>query len=56
MYKEKIMDKFLTVDADKCTGCRLCEQVCSVMHEGVSNPAKAGSRWSNGNRKGFTFR
>lgn len=41
MNKEKIMDKFLTVDADKCTGCRLCEQVCSVMHEGVSNPAKS---------------
>lgn len=35
------MEKFLTVDADKCTGCRLCEQVCSVMHEGVSNPAKS---------------
>ena len=35
------MDKFLTVNAEKCTGCRLCEQVCSVMHEGVSNPAKS---------------
>ena len=35
------MEKFLTVNADKCTGCRLCEQVCSVVHEGVSNPAKS---------------
>lgn len=35
------MEKFLTVDAEKCTGCRLCEQVCSVVHEGVSNPAKS---------------
>ncbi|MFH0994733.1 MAG: 4Fe-4S dicluster domain-containing protein [Pseudomonadota bacterium] len=35
------MFKFLTVNSDKCTGCRLCEQVCSVMHEGVSNPAKS---------------
>ena len=38
------MDKFLTVNADKCTGCRLCEQVCSVMHEGVSNPSKSRIR------------
>ncbi|MBW2368846.1 MAG: 4Fe-4S dicluster domain-containing protein [Deltaproteobacteria bacterium] len=35
------MEKFLTVYSDKCTGCRLCEQVCSVMHEGVSNPTKS---------------
>jgi Fe-S-cluster-containing hydrogenase component 2 len=35
------MDKFLTVIAEKCTGCRLCELVCSVMHEGVSNAAKS---------------
>jgi anaerobic carbon-monoxide dehydrogenase iron sulfur subunit len=35
------MEKFLTVNAEKCTGCRLCEQVCSVVHEGVSNPAKS---------------
>lgn len=35
------MNKFLTVNSDKCTGCRLCEQVCSVMHDGVSNPAKS---------------
>lgn len=35
------MEKFLTVNADKCTGCRLCELVCSVMHEGVSNAAKS---------------
>lgn len=35
------MDKFLTVNYEKCTGCRLCELVCSVVHEGVSNPAKS---------------
>jgi Fe-S-cluster-containing hydrogenase component 2 len=35
------MDKFLTVNSEKCTGCRLCELVCSVVHEGVSNPAKS---------------
>ncbi len=35
------MNKYLAVNAEKCTGCRLCELVCSVMHEGVSNPAKS---------------
>ena len=33
--------KTLIVDTDKCTGCRLCEQVCSAKHEGVSNPARS---------------
>lgn len=29
------------IDHEKCTGCRLCELVCSVKHEGVSNPYRA---------------
>jgi Fe-S-cluster-containing hydrogenase component 2 len=35
------MDKVLMIDHQKCTGCRLCELVCSVMHDGVSNPARS---------------
>ena len=35
------MEKVLTINYQKCTGCRLCELVCSVMHEGVSNPARS---------------
>jgi len=35
------MAKVLMLDYEKCTGCRLCEQVCSVKHEGVSNPARS---------------
>ena len=35
------MTKVLVIDYEKCTGCRLCEQVCSVKHEGVSNPARS---------------
>lgn len=35
------MEKVILVDQDKCTGCRLCEMVCSVKHEGVSNPSRA---------------
>ena len=35
------MGKVLVVDYEKCTGCRLCEMVCSVHHEGVSNPTRS---------------
>jgi len=37
-----MMDKkLLTIDPEKCTGCRNCELVCSVRHYGVSNPSLA---------------
>jgi carbon-monoxide dehydrogenase iron sulfur subunit len=35
------MGKVLKIDYEKCTGCRLCEQVCAVKHDGVSNPARS---------------
>ncbi len=35
------MAKVLMLDYEKCTGCRACELVCSVMHEGVSNPSRS---------------
>ncbi|MDM8000065.1 MAG: 4Fe-4S dicluster domain-containing protein [Dehalococcoidia bacterium] len=35
------MYKMLTVDHSKCTGCRLCEVVCSVKKTGAVNPARA---------------
>jgi len=35
------MAKVLMIDHEKCTGCRLCELVCSVNHEGVSNPSRS---------------
>ena len=38
------MEKILAVDHQKCTGCRLCELVCTVMHDGVSNPARSRIR------------
>jgi Fe-S-cluster-containing hydrogenase component 2 len=28
-------------DADKCTGCRLCELACSITHQGEYNPKKS---------------
>lgn len=35
------MEKVLTINFEKCTGCRQCELVCSVSHEGVSNPSRS---------------
>ncbi len=35
------MEKILMINYEKCTGCRLCELVCSVMHDGISNPARS---------------
>jgi carbon-monoxide dehydrogenase iron sulfur subunit len=35
------VEKILVVDHEKCTGCRLCETVCSVKHTGVSNPSRS---------------
>lgn len=36
--------KLLTADPTKCTGCRMCELVCSFNKEKVFNPAKARLR------------
>jgi anaerobic carbon-monoxide dehydrogenase iron sulfur subunit len=38
------MSKVLSIDYQKCTGCRTCELVCSVFHDGVSNPARSRIR------------
>jgi carbon-monoxide dehydrogenase iron sulfur subunit len=35
------MAKVLYIDYHKCTGCRTCEQVCSVKHDGVLNPIRS---------------
>ncbi|KUO48893.1 MAG: hypothetical protein APF76_09595 [Desulfitibacter sp. BRH_c19] len=32
--------KVLAVDYQKCIGCRICEQWCSLSHHGVISPAK----------------
>ena len=35
------MSKALYIDYQKCTGCRLCELVCAVQHDGISNPTRS---------------
>ncbi|MCX6348606.1 MAG: 4Fe-4S dicluster domain-containing protein [Candidatus Aureabacteria bacterium] len=32
------------IDAKKCTGCRICELVCSLHHSGAINPQKSRIR------------
>jgi len=34
----------LETAAEKCTGCRICENFCSLQHEGAIWPAKARIR------------
>ncbi len=36
--------KVLVIHPEKCTGCRLCEMVCAVKHDGASNPARSRIR------------
>ena len=36
-----IMERMVIVNYDKCIGCRTCETVCSLVHEGRINPAEA---------------
>lgn len=38
------MEKVLKIDHEKCTGCRLCELVCAVKHDGISNPVRSRIR------------
>ena len=45
-----MQDKVLVIDYEKCTGCRLCELVCSVFHTGASNPSRSRikvTKWEN---------
>ncbi len=35
------MQKVLIVDTDKCTGCKVCELICSMTKENEFNPSKS---------------
>ena len=34
----------ITIDKNKCVGCRTCELVCSLNHENMCNPEKSKIR------------
>jgi len=35
------MDKFIEVNLERCTACRICEFACSIHHFGEINPSKS---------------
>jgi carbon-monoxide dehydrogenase iron sulfur subunit len=47
------MSKILYVEQEKCTGCRLCEMVCSVNKTGASDPARARIKVVKWETEGF---
>lgn len=38
------MSKYIEVDVDRCTACRICEVYCSLHHHGEISPAKSRIR------------
>ena len=38
------MDNFISLDLEKCTGCRVCELACSLHNEKQCNPEKSRIR------------
>jgi Fe-S-cluster-containing hydrogenase component 2 len=47
------MKKILMIDVKKCTGCRICELVCSLSHDGECNPLKSRIRVFNIEEEGI---
>ncbi len=39
-----VRHKFVSVDIDKCVGCRICEYVCSLEKDKVFNPTRSRIR------------
>jgi carbon-monoxide dehydrogenase iron sulfur subunit len=49
------MKKILVIDHEKCTGCRLCEMVCSIKHTDVINPTRSRIHVIKWSREGFNL-
>lgn len=45
----------IVVDAERCTGCRLCELACSLHHEGRFSPELSKIRVLKIDRYGFDY-
>jgi carbon-monoxide dehydrogenase iron sulfur subunit len=46
------MDKTLIFSPDRCTGCALCEQICSLVHTNTCNPERSRIRILRMEQKG----
>jgi carbon-monoxide dehydrogenase iron sulfur subunit len=49
------MDKALVANIDRCTGCRLCESICSLVHTETCNPERSRMRILKLEQKGMDF-
>lgn len=47
------MEKVLFVDPEKCTGCKVCEFICSLHHENEINPIKSRIQVISWEREGI---
>lgn len=47
------MNKMLVIDYHKCVGCKNCEMMCSLVHEGVCSPALSRIKVAKDERAGW---
>ncbi|MEQ8200233.1 MAG: 4Fe-4S dicluster domain-containing protein [Syntrophomonadaceae bacterium] len=47
------MKKILLIDHHRCVGCRNCEMICSLTHEGVCAPSLSRIRVARDEREGW---
>jgi carbon-monoxide dehydrogenase iron sulfur subunit len=47
------MDKMLMIDYHKCVGCKNCEMICSLVHEGICAPSLSRIRIAKDERAGW---
>lgn len=47
--------KRIRVDAEKCSGCRSCEMICSFKHEGKFSPTLSRIRVIKEDKHGFDY-
>lgn len=49
------MKNVLIIDHSKCVGCKTCEMVCSLSHEGICSPRLSRIRVARDERAGWFF-
>jgi len=50
---KKAMKKIIRIREERCTGCRVCEMICSLEKEGVFNPQKSRIKIFQNRAKGL---
>ncbi|MBI2875043.1 MAG: 4Fe-4S dicluster domain-containing protein [Firmicutes bacterium] len=50
-----MVEMMISVDPERCTGCRMCEMACSLFHHGVCGPAYSRIRIHKVEDHGFSI-